>query len=73
MSNSDIMRSGNGRYRNRTCDPLIKSQLHENSNTFSSKNLRKAENSAYKPAYKKNSEMSSNPAEEIPQDLAEMV
>jgi hypothetical protein len=44
----------NGRYRNRTCDPLIKSQLSKNANHSKNKDLQEPESRAYKPAHKEN-------------------
>ena len=63
----------NGRYRNRTCDPLIKSQLPQNHKPTQNKNLSEAETGAYTPAYKENPKSGQNPPEKLPDDLAEVV
>ena len=63
----------NERYRTRTCDPLIKSQQHENSKDSQNKDLQKAETSAYKPAYKENPKTTKNQPEKLPSDIAEIV
>jgi len=63
----------NGRCRNRTCDPLIKSQRNENANGCAGQDLRKSENGAYKPAYKENPKTAENQGENLPADLAEIV
>jgi hypothetical protein len=62
-----------GRYRNRTCDPLIKSQQIQNNKSNRNKDLSKAQNRAYKPVYKQNSKKQENPPENLPDDLAEIV
>ncbi|MHC4070102.1 MAG: hypothetical protein ACYS18_07160 [Planctomycetota bacterium] len=62
-----------GRYRARTCDPLIKSQRSENANHKQNKDLEQSESGTYKPAYKENPKTGENPAQELPSDLAEIV
>jgi len=63
----------NGRCRNRTCDPLIKSQLPQNDNHNQNKDLSKPETTAYKPAYKENTKTAENQAQNLSPDLAEIV
>jgi hypothetical protein len=62
-----------GRYRIRTCDPLIKSQPNQNTKDGQNKDLQQDESSAYKPAYKEYQKTGENQAETIPPDLAEIV
>ena len=45
----------------------------ENSNDCKSKDLRQAESSTYKPAYKQNPKTGQNEPVELPSDLAEIV
>ena len=63
----------NGRYRIRTCDPLIKSQLPQNDKASNNKDLRDPANRAYKPAYKQNPKTGQNQPQNLPEDLAEIV
>ena len=67
------MKKNNGRCRIRTCDRLIKSQLHKNTNDCKSKDLQQAESGTYKPAYKQNPKKQENPPQNLPDDLAEIV
>jgi hypothetical protein len=62
-----------GRYRNRTYDPLIKSQRIQNDKSNQNKDLTKAQNCTYKPAYKNNPETVENQAKNLPADLAEVI
>ena len=73
LSTTDTGQKTNGRWGIRTHDPLIKSQLLENTNDCQSKDLAQAKTGAYKPAYKQNSKTGQNEAFEIPSDLAEIV
>ena len=63
----------NGRYRARTCDPLIKSQLLKKDKQSQNKDLRQGKTSAYKPAYKENQKQGEINALKLPCDLAEIV
>ncbi|MFC1675560.1 hypothetical protein ACFL3G_00685 [Planctomycetota bacterium] len=63
----------NGRYRARTCDPLIKSQLHKNSKDSKSKDLEQEQLPTVAPAYKQNPKTAENEPAELPSDLAEIV
>ena len=62
-----------GRYRTRTCDPLIKSQLDKNTKDEQDKDLQQDESGAYKPAYKENPKTGENQTENLSPDLAEIV
>ncbi len=63
----------NGRYRIRTCDPLIKSQLHQNDKHIQNKDLHETQSTAYKPAYKEIQKQGEINALKLPSDLAEIV
>ena len=77
LSSSDTGQKSNGRYRIRTCDPLIKSQLPENDKHIQNKDLQKGTVGAYKPAYKENPKTTQKQGKfdtsELSSDLAEIV
>ena len=62
-----------GRYRIRTCDPLIKSQLTENHKPKENKDVQQDKTGAYKPAYKKYQETDGNQPQDLSTELAEIV
>jgi len=63
----------NGRYRTRTCDPLIKSQLHRGGKAQNSKDLAQQQSATVVPAYREDQETAHNSSAPLPPDLAEIV
>ena len=66
-----------GRYRIRTCDPLIKSQLPQNDKRIQNKDLEQDTTETYKPAYKENSKADRKQdkieSTQMPPEIAEIV
>ncbi len=73
MSLTDTGSDSTGRYRARTCDPLIKSQLLENHKSIENKDLQKQQLSTVVPAYRQNQKTAENEPEELPAELAEII
>jgi hypothetical protein len=73
LSSTDTGRKTNGRCRIRTCDRLIKSQRSEGPKGSQTKDLSEGQESAYKPAYKKDPKTTENQGQGLPGGLAEIV
>ena len=62
----------NGRYRARTCDPLIKSQLTEYGKASQKRDLQQEQSATVVPAYKERKETAPNSSTPLPPELAEI-
>jgi Phage integrase family len=72
LSPDDTGGKTNGRYRARTCDPLIKSQLSEYGKARQKRDLQQEQSATIVPAYKQRKETTPSSNTPLPPELAEI-